>query len=87
MELIHQAAIQTPDKKVWTLPRPSRHHDIISLIYEMVNDGMMVIGIQGFITNTERFVGREEALTIALFADQLIAKHPQAYELYSEDVW
>lgn len=47
----------------------------------------MVIGEQGFLVNNEYFVNRQEALTIVLFNNQLIAKHPQPYELYSEDIW
>lgn len=42
---------------------------------------------QGFLVNNQYFVNRQEALTIALFNEQLITKHPQSYELYSEDIW
>lgn len=57
------------------------------MIYITVNNGKMVIGEQGFLVNNEYFVNRQEALTIVLFNNQLIAKHPQPYELYSEDIW
>ncbi|HEY9485713.1 MAG TPA: hypothetical protein VIQ04_03645 [Nitrososphaeraceae archaeon] len=44
--------------------------------------------IQGFLTNTNRFVEREEAMLIAVLANQLITKagsHPSL--LHSEDLY
>lgn len=84
---ITDVAIKTPDNVIWSLPEPNRHHHVIELIYNTVNDGKMVIGEQGFLVNNQYFVNRQEALTIALFNEQLITKHPQSYELYSEDIW
>lgn len=40
---------------------------------------------QGFITNKGRFVGRKEALEIAVKNNQLI--NPARSELYSEDIY
>lgn len=41
---------------------------------------------QGFLTNGYKFVGREQALVIAVFAEQIIHKHPDYEILYSEDL-
>lgn len=50
---------------------------------EHVNDG-----VQGFITTTGRFVGREEARVIADAAGQIRYPLPNASErLYSEELW
>ena len=45
--------------------------------------------IQGFLTNTNRFVDREEALSIALNADQILEnrEHGLTDELFSEDIY
>ena len=84
---ITDVSIKTPDGVIWSLPEPNRHGDVIELIFNTVNNGKMVIGEQGFLINNQYFVNRQEALTIAIFNEQLIAKHPQPYELYSEDIW
>lgn len=44
--------------------------------------------IQGFITSTNRFVGREEALIIALENNQVLNKEDiRGNQLYSEDLY
>lgn len=44
--------------------------------------------IQGFWTNTNRFVDRYEAKKIAIAAHQLIVPEERVYKyLFSEDVW
>lgn len=42
---------------------------------------------QGFLTNTGEFVDRVEALRIASTSNQIIHKHGNPNELYSEDIF
>lgn len=42
---------------------------------------------QGFIDNNGDFLTREEALLVALAANQLIEKNPPGYKLFSEDLY
>ena len=42
---------------------------------------------QGFLTNLNRFVDRNEAFDIAINASQLINKNPIKGILFSEDLW
>ncbi len=75
------------DGKLYALPRPHRHHHCISIAFEELNK-QIVTESQGFITNTGRYVLREEALEIAKNANQLLPRHdPQFTELYSESIW
>lgn len=62
-----------------------RHHDIISLHYMLGGGKTTTKAIQGFLTNTNRFVDRLEALEIARNANQLI--HEPRSVLTSEDLW
>lgn len=85
-ERIIRAAIMGDHGRPWHLPQPRRHHDVIAY---MANQGVEtpIVGEQGFITNNGRFVGRKEALAIATAAGQIITKHGNPDELFSEDVW
>lgn len=40
-----------------------------------------------FITNTKRYVSREEALKIAAKAGQLVDRNSHRTKLYSDSVW
>jgi hypothetical protein len=75
--------------KLYALPRPNRHHDVIKLIYE--ETGLPVLkNWQGFLTDEGKFVGRQEALKIASSAGQVGVLRPKtspAYILFSEDIW
>ena len=42
---------------------------------------------QGFLTSDGRFVDRVEGLAIALAAGQVITKHGNPNQLFSEDMW
>ena len=88
LETITQAAIRDPKTgEVYTGWR----HCFIGL--EMIQKGYCKKpypggSAQGFVTNTGRFVSREEALKIATDAKQkIIKKHGNPNLLYSEDVW
>ena len=86
MLTIFQAAIRDHDGKVYTMPKPARHHDIIHF---MANKGIEIpiTGEQGFITNEGVFVDRYEARIIAVNAHQLLDRAGGTTRLYSEDVW
>lgn len=85
MEHIIAVAIKY-DNRIWQLPRPKRHHDVMRSI-----GGMFGPHIEGFISSTGEFVNRTEAMRIAVAAGQLRRRSgPEYYqgpELYSEDLW
>jgi hypothetical protein len=60
MEKIESAAIRL-DGRVWSQPKPARHHDVIAFILKSVLGLHFVQGEQGFVTDTGRFVDRKEA--------------------------
>ena len=71
-----------------SLPPPARHGCIIKAIWN-VNRKLSAVPPrgQGFLTDTGRFVGREEAFVIARDTGQIAAKHPPNDMLFSEDLW
>jgi hypothetical protein len=88
-EQILYAAIKHPDGRVFAVSRPGRHGHVQQLMEMMNSGGMENNGpdYQGFITTLGSFVTREEGLAIATREDQIVQKHPQESELYSEDIW
>lgn len=67
----------------YSMPKPNRHHNVIRMI-----GGIEDEDLQGFITNTGRFVDRVEGLAIALAANQVLdVKNIRGGLLYSEDLW
>ncbi len=72
-----------------------RHHNCISIFAQMVGfpydeRGLRLMNteIQGFLTSTDRFVGREEALEIALRENQVKdIKQIRGQRLFSEDLY
>lgn len=82
---IKSAAIYYNDK-VYFLPRPNRHHDVLRFIHKETGD-MSINGVQGFVLSDGKFVGREMAKIVAIRAGQLLDHNLEAKELYSEDVW
>lgn len=95
MERIEASAIKFQDA-VWTVPRPGRHHDVISYVLRERPWIDHVGGEQGFWTSEGRFVDRQTARKLAEAADQIIPSVPgpdgvpfkrDHDELFSEDVW
>lgn len=69
-----------------SMPQPSRHHNVL---WEMDAQGLspFVHPInQGFLTDSGRFVEREEAVGIAKAAGQIVEPRWPPH-LYSEDLW
>lgn len=62
---------------------PARHHNLFWLVDGLTPDE------SGFMTSTGRFVGREEALKIAVASSQPMIDHPARHArlLFSEDLW
>lgn len=79
------AAIRKEDGRVFSIPPPGRHHDVIR---EMnMNGGFRQEDEQGFLLNDGRFVGRKAALTVALYSEQIKQAKWPAHGLFSEDLW
>lgn len=83
---VETAAVLLPDGRVFTLPRPYRHCDVVRV--------MAYLGIpqqgdheQGFVLSNGRFCRRTPAKRIAQEAGQLLERAMNLSELYSEDVW
>jgi len=86
-EFITGIAVITPDDKVWFMPRPYRHFDLVKKIRNESGYKSGFIKEQGFTTNLRRFVDRYEARVVARNAGQLLLTvHPGKF-LWSEDIW
>lgn len=81
-----RAAIKLGDR-VFHVPRPGRHHDVIRSMVERHGVKPPVCGVQGFMLDDHTFVDRMDALRVALAAGQVERHKASAMGLYSEDVW
>lgn len=71
-------------------PAPARHHHVLHQLWPLKLDGERIDSGQGFVTDTGRYVDREEAWQIAEAAGQLLPRAPtdgRGGTLYSEDLW
>lgn len=87
-ETIVGVAIEVTPGRVFTLPRPYRHHHVIRVAADL-GEKTPIIGEQGFVTSTGRFVDRKEAGRIADAngqANRTVGSH-EGGDLYSEDLW
>jgi hypothetical protein len=65
-----------------------RHSEIYEGLHKTYAGKMPLELVEGFLTDTGRFVDRYEAKDIAVAANQLIVPIEETYPaLYSEDVW
>ena len=90
MERIVAAAIKayTDEDTYPFIYTGKRHADIFEQMYKLGIKYNKNKSIQGFLTDTCRFVDRREAKKIAVKANQLIVPIEDTYdELFSEDVW
>lgn len=85
---VDSVAIRDVYGKVWSLPRPNRHHDVIRHMRESGYDGP-VNGVdqQGFILSSGQFCRRKAALRVAEKAGQIKGSRTIANVLTSEDLW
>ena len=75
--------------RVWSLPAPNRHHDVIRMIAEDTGEGISGPDTQGFLEETGKFLSRTEAFVLASENGQL-RREPCGYQgpkLFSEDLW
>lgn len=76
--------------KVWTLPPPNRHHNVIRRIADETGDKLIDCSgkNQGFVDEEGRYLDRVEALAVALANGQVLdANDIRAGQLFSEDLW
>lgn len=82
------AALLTVDGKIFSVPAPGRHHDVIR---HMREQGVSVEAIarseQGFTTDTYPFIRRQPALRVAERAGQILKAPIHPKMLFSEDLW
>ena len=85
---IEAAAIRDIDGKVWSLPRPARHHDVIRSMREAGYVGP-VNGVdqQGFVLSDGRYCRRKAAWHVAEDAGQLKNGKMVGPQLTTEDLW
>lgn len=85
---IVSAAIKDIDGKVWTLPQPKRHHDVIKLMRDAGYEGPVAgPDQQGFLLSNGMFCRRKAAMRVAEEAGQIIGGKTIGSVLTSEDLW
>jgi hypothetical protein len=83
-ENITAAAVRV-GKITISAPPPARHGDLIKAFSEVNRKVVIQPSEQGFLTSEGRFVGRVEAMQIAVREGQ--ARKGTSDELFSEDLW
>jgi hypothetical protein len=90
---ITHVAVRFQDK-IYSLPEPNRHHDVLRLIYETLSPGTKMIGVngdnQGFLDESGRYLTRGQALVSAQLNDQILPGDRGKIigdRLYSENLW
>ncbi len=76
--------------KVWSLPEPNRHHNVIRLIADETGDKYIDAhgDNQGFVDADGRYLNRRQALVSALVNKQVLDENDiRGGQLYSEDLW
>jgi hypothetical protein len=83
---VERAAIKLGDR-VFHVPRPGRHHDVIRSMVQRHGVKPPVCGVQGFMLTDHTFVDRMDALRIALDCGQVERHKARSMGLDSADVW
>jgi len=76
--------------KVWVLPPPNRHHDVVRMIADETGDTHIDCrdDNQGFMDADGRNLTREQALVSALCNKQVLDESDIRHgQLFSEDIW
>lgn len=75
--------------KIWSLPKPNRHHHVIYKIVRELDVDTVDGGErdQGFLDDTGRYLTRTQALMHAKESGQVPREHRNPRGLFSEDVW
>ena len=89
METIIASAIKFEDQTGnVTVLTGRRHSDIFRLMKSLGIVYSRESAVQGFLTDSDRFVDRSEAMQIAIKANQIIVPMESLHkELFSEDLW
>jgi len=82
--ITHVAILQ--QDRIYSLPKPNRHADVIRMM--ITEHGMEgpVNGIQGFLTEIGGFMNRKDAAKFAVASGQVKNLNVEG-ELFSEDLW
>lgn len=80
-------AIRDDYGRVWSLPRPARHHTVIIDMHNKGFNGRLSGDRQGFLLTDGSFATRARAKEIATEAGQLINGKTISNILTSEDLW
>lgn len=74
--------------KVWSLPEPNRHCDIVRLISDTTGEKTIDLESEGFLDADDRYLTREQALVSALCNRQVLDENDIRHDqLFSEDLW
>lgn len=74
--------------KVYSLPAPNRHHNVVQGYRREHGQPAGAGTVQGFMDNEGNFLTRMEAMIVARAANQLIPNSSHIQDtLYSEDLW
>ncbi len=88
MRWIKAAAVRDTDGKVWSLPRPARHNDVLrKLRAEGAQTDELDPDMQGFLTGSGAFTRRTPAYVIATKAGQILGGQIQTPQLSTDDLW
>lgn len=96
--MITHVAVKVSDGRVWSLPKPYRHGDVITLMGKQHTDCSFMIA--GFVNDTGVFLTRKEAWFEAHQNGQILPPYnpidpsqrvgvpsDQPGDLFSEDLW
>lgn len=88
-ERVIAVACLTRDGRIFTLPPPARHADLIFRLMPKMGVPELEIHLceQGFATNYNWFVSRISARHVAYYQGQLLPRAGKTRQLFSEDVW
>ena len=82
--MIVAAAIRAPDERVFSLPKPARHSDVV----RSFRDEIPVVFTPGFLDDSGRFLGRMQAAAHAVACSQVrIDAINLNLGLFTEDLW
>ena len=80
-------AIISHEGEVISLPAPNRHHNVIRHMVDKLKHPIPIMGLQGFVCEDGTFLDRVCAKVVAINQGQLLERHQDGEELFSECVW
>ena len=87
-EFIKSAAICADDGRIWSLPPPHRHYDIVEYMRQFgYEGGVDRPGQQGFLLSDNKFCSRTDAYEIAEKAGQIRIPIESGKRLTTEHLW